>query len=96
MRGKPIYGQNDNHPPAQAFGFAVGAHVTGRLMPVSIEDSEEGNFRADDHDLAVYAVAVIFGLTLAAVACSTPGTTVGSNASTPAIYWADKPSSWMK
>ncbi len=25
---------------AQAFGFAVGGHVTGRLMPVALDDDE--------------------------------------------------------
>jgi hypothetical protein len=75
---------------AQAFGFAVGGHVTGRLMPVLIEDSEEENFRADAHGLAVWAIAVIFGLTLASVAAFATGSAVANKASTPAIYWADK------
>ena len=75
---------------AQAFGFAVGGHVTGRLMPVVVEDSEEENFRADAHGLAVWALAVLFGLSLAAVAAFATGSAAASNASTPAAYWADK------
>ena len=75
---------------AQAFGFAVGGHVTGRLMPVVVEDNEEENFRADAHGLAVWALAVIFGLSLAAVAAFATGSAAASKASTPAIYWADK------
>jgi hypothetical protein len=75
---------------AQAFGFAVGGHVTGRLMPILVEDNEEENFRADAHGLAVWAMAVIFGLMLAAVAAFATGSTAASKASAPAIYWADK------
>jgi hypothetical protein len=75
---------------AQAFGFAVGGHVTGRLMPVLVEDSEEENFRADAHGLAVWALAVIFGLSLASIAAFATGSAAASRASTPAIYWADK------
>jgi hypothetical protein len=75
---------------AQAFGFAVGGHVTGRLMPVLVEDTEEENFRADAHGLAVWAIAVIFGLSLAAVAAFATGSAAASKASTPAIYWADR------
>ncbi len=75
---------------AQAFGFAVGGHVTGRLMPVLIEDTEEENFRADAHGLAVWALAVLFGLTLAALGAFATGATAASKAATPAIYWADK------
>jgi hypothetical protein len=75
---------------AQAFGLAVGGHVTGRLMPVLVEDSEEENFRADAHGLAVWALAVIFGLSLASIAAFATGSAAASRASTPAIYWADK------
>jgi hypothetical protein len=75
---------------AHAFGFAVGGHVTGRLMPFLVEDSEEENFRADAHGLAVWALAVMFGLSLASIAAFATGSVAASRASAPAIYWADK------
>jgi hypothetical protein len=75
---------------AQAFGFAVGGHVTGRLLPPVLEDSEEENFRADAHGLAVWALAVIFGLTLVTLAAFATASAVASQATTPAAYWADK------
>lgn len=75
---------------AEAFGFAVGGHVTGRLMPLMAEESEEENFRADAHGLAVWALAVVFGLALVALAAFATASAAVSQASAPAAYWADK------
>jgi hypothetical protein len=75
---------------AQAFGFAVGGHVTGRLMPEILENNEEENFRADAHGLAVWALAVIFGLALVALAAFVTASATVSQAATPPAYWADK------
>jgi hypothetical protein len=44
---------------AQAFGLAVGGHVTGRLIGPAIETSSEENFRAGTHGLAVWATAIV-------------------------------------
>jgi hypothetical protein len=51
---------------AQAFGFAVGGHVTGRLVGPAIETSNEENFRAGAHGLAVWGVAIVITLLLVA------------------------------
>jgi len=75
---------------AQAFGFAVGGHVTGRLLSPMSENSEEEDFRADAHGLAVWALAVIFGLTLVTLAAFATASVAASQAPTPAAYWADK------
>jgi hypothetical protein len=79
---------------SQAFGFAVGGHVTGRLMPLVVDDNEEESFRADAHGLAVWALATVFGLALVALAAfataSASASASTSQATTPAAYWADK------
>ncbi len=51
---------------AQAFGFAVGGHVTGRLIGPAIETSNEENFRAGTHGLAVWATAIVITLLVVA------------------------------
>src|SRR5476651_890181 len=75
---------------AQAFGFAIGGHVAGRLMPPALIDSEEETFRADAHGLAVWGLAVIFGLGLFALTAVSTISAGVSRAATPANYWADK------
>jgi hypothetical protein len=55
---------------AQAFGLAVGAHVAGRLIGPAIETSNEENFRAGAHGLAVWAVAILITLLLVAATSS--------------------------
>jgi hypothetical protein len=75
---------------SQAFGFAVGGHVTGRLMPLVVDDNEEESFRADAHGLAVWALATVFGLALVALAAFATASASTSQATTPAAYWADK------
>ncbi len=52
---------------AQAFGLAVGGHITGRLIGPAIETSIEEEFRAGAHGLAVWAVAVVASVVVAAV-----------------------------
>jgi hypothetical protein len=74
----------------QAFGFAVGGHVTGRLMPLVVDDNEEESFRADAHGLAVWALATVLGLALVALAAFATASVSTSQATTPAAYWADK------
>ena len=75
---------------AQAFGFAVGGHVTGRLLGHTTDESEDETFRADAHGLAVWGLGVVFGL---AVLALTAGTTLSAGAAsraTPANYFSDK------
>jgi hypothetical protein len=75
---------------AQAFGFAVGGHVTGRLLPPALEESKEERFRADAHGLAVWTLAVVFGLGFVTLAAFATASAAGNQATTPAAYWADK------
>lgn len=49
---------------AQAFGMAVGGHAVGRMIGPQIETSNEENFRAAAHGLAVWAVTVLITLAL--------------------------------
>jgi hypothetical protein len=77
---------------AQAFGFAVGGHITGRLLGPEVDESEEETFRTDAHGLAVWALGVVFGL---AVLALTAGPSISAGASsraitTPVNYWVDK------
>lgn len=44
---------------AQAFGLALGGHLTGRLIGPAIETSSEEEFRAGAHGLAMWALAVL-------------------------------------
>jgi len=44
---------------AQAFGLAIGAHVTGRLIGPRLETTPEEEFRAAAHGLAVWGFAAI-------------------------------------
>src|SRR5476651_2449485 len=75
---------------AQAFGFAIGGHVAGRLMPPAVTVSEEETFRADAHGLAVWGLAVVFGLALLALTAVSTISAGASKVATPANYWADK------
>jgi len=68
---------------AQAFGFAVGGHLAGRLLGFEAETTEQEDFRAGAHGLAAWAVTVLATLTMLALA----GLTVASTgASTAALY----------
>ncbi|MDB5734967.1 MAG: hypothetical protein JWN16_1604 [Alphaproteobacteria bacterium] len=53
---------------AQAFGFAAGAHVTGRLIGPARETSREEEWRAGSHGLVMWAITVVAGLALLALA----------------------------
>jgi hypothetical protein len=53
---------------AQAFGFAVGGHVTGRLIGMAVETPKEEEFRAGAHGLGVWAIGVVLTVTMAAIA----------------------------
>ena len=70
---------------AQAFGFAVGGHLVGRLMGPVIESDREENVRAGAHGLVAWAVAVLATLTMVAVTSLSAGNTA---ATTAALYGA--------
>lgn len=53
---------------AQAFGFAVGGHFTGRLIGMADETPKEEEFRAGANGLGMWAIAVVATATMAAIA----------------------------
>jgi hypothetical protein len=68
---------------AQAFGFAAGGHLAGRLLGPQIESRVQEEFRAAAHGLVAWAVTVLATLTMLALA----GLTVASTgAMTAALY----------
>lgn len=70
---------------AQAFGFAVGVHLTGRLLGPQIESRAEEDFRAAAHGLLAWAIAVV--LTLLVV---TFAGLAASGGATAALYGASR------
>ena len=72
---------------AQAFGFVVGAHVTGRLIGPAAENTKEEEFRAGAHGLAIWALAIVAGLAILALTAAAGART--EMRATPADYWAD-------
>ena len=82
---------------AEAFGFAVGGHIAGRLIGPAAENTKEEEFRAGAHGLAVWAIAVVAGLAVAAFAVTVGGSAVAGGAAAnaskaqaaPVGYWAD-------
>jgi hypothetical protein len=77
---------------AQAFGFAAGGHVTGRLIGPMPETKKEEEIRAGAHGLVVWAMTVVAGLVIfALVAASGPRLHGGEARSSANIsaYWAD-------
>ena len=49
---------------AQAFGFAVGGHIAGRLLGTQIESRIQEEVRAAIHGLVVWAVTILTSLTI--------------------------------
>jgi hypothetical protein len=52
---------------AQAFGFAVGGYLAGRLMGPTLENEDEELFHATTHGLVVWALGVVATATVIAV-----------------------------
>ncbi|MGN6517075.1 MAG: hypothetical protein ACTHLR_14680 [Rhizomicrobium sp.] len=52
---------------AQAFGFAVGGHIAGRLIGPAPETTKEEEFRSAAHGLVVWALTVVATASLVAV-----------------------------
>ena len=78
---------------AQAFGFAAGGHVVGRLIGPAVETKQEEEIRAGAHGLVMWAITVVAGLALLALAAAggAPRLHGGSPRSESSIsaYWAD-------
>jgi hypothetical protein len=52
---------------AQAFGFAVGGYLAGRLMGPLLENEDEELFHATTHGLVVWALGVVATATIIAI-----------------------------
>lgn len=85
---------------AQAFGFATGGYLAGRLLGPLAESSEEEEFRAEAHGFMSWAVAVLATVLLIAVAglsaastgatmAALYGASVSKTEATPAAYLVD-------
>jgi hypothetical protein len=70
---------------AQAFGFAVGGHLAGRLLGPLVETKVQEDFRAGAHGLTVWALTVVVSLVLIALAGMT---TVHTGSNVAALYGA--------
>jgi len=70
---------------AQAFGFAVGGHLAGRLLGPLIESHIQEDFRAAAHGLIAWAVTILATLFVMALAGLTAAST---GATTAALYGA--------
>jgi hypothetical protein len=68
---------------AQAFGFAVGGHLVGRLLGPIVESPIQEDFRAAAHGFVAWAVTVLATLTMLALAGLTAAST---GATTAALY----------
>jgi hypothetical protein len=68
----------------EAFGFAVGGHLAGRLLGPLIETQREEDIRAGAHGFVSWAVAVLATLLIVAFAGATTGAT------TAALYGASQ------
>jgi len=73
---------------AQAFGFAVGGHLAGRLLGPLVETSVQEDVRAGAHGLTVWAITVITSLVLIALVGLTAAHT-GTNVA--ALYGSAAP-----
>jgi hypothetical protein len=85
---------------AQAFGFATGGHLAGRLLGPLAESSAQEEFRAEAHGFMAWAVAVVATLAIVTIvglsAASTSATTAAmygalatKNDATPSAYLVD-------
>lgn len=80
---------------SQAFGFAVGGYLVGRLIGPEAENGKEEEFRAAAHGFAMWAVAVVAGLLIAAAsspfagAAMAGGAAAHSDSAATRSYWVD-------
>ncbi|HEY0265429.1 MAG TPA: hypothetical protein VGC16_01675 [Rhizomicrobium sp.] len=78
---------------AQAFGFAAGGHVTGRLIGPLPETKKEEEIRAGAHGLVMWAITVVAGLAIFALVAAGGGPRLHGESpraeSSISAYWAD-------
>lgn len=88
---------------AQAFGFAAGGHLAGRLLGPIVESHAQEEFRAAAHGFIAWAVTVLATLTLVALAAMAAANNSGMSAAvvygasaarstdvTPSAYLVDR------
>lgn len=81
---------------AQAFGFAVGGYLVGRLMGPEGENRKEEEFLAAAHGLSMWAIVVIAGLLIAAASSVMAGSAIAAGAAVhrdgaaAESYWVDE------
>ncbi len=63
---------------AQAFGFAAGGHIVGRLIGPAVETGREEDFRAGAHGLVAWAIAVVATAAIVALSLLVAGS-AGAN-----------------
>jgi hypothetical protein len=79
---------------SQAFGFALGGYLVGRLIGPEAENTAEEEFRAAAHGFVMWALAVVASLLLLGFASSMAGSAVAGAMAMPASdsssnYWVD-------
>jgi hypothetical protein len=80
---------------AQAFGFAVGGYLVGRLIGPEVENTAEEEFRAAAHGFVMWALAVVAGVLLLGFASTMTGSAVAGAKAMPGAadnssnYWVD-------
>ncbi|HEY0302257.1 MAG TPA: hypothetical protein VGC36_13010 [Rhizomicrobium sp.] len=70
---------------AQAFGFAAGGHIVGRLIGPAIETSREEEIRAGMHGLVAWSLAVVATATLVALSVLVAGSATANGAMNGAL-----------
>jgi hypothetical protein len=81
---------------AQAFGFAVGGYLVGRLIGPEVENTREEEFRAAAHGFVMWAVTIVAGLVLVGLSSVVAGSTLYAGVGTsrseavPSGYWMDE------
>ncbi|HEX4301655.1 MAG TPA: hypothetical protein VHZ78_02605 [Rhizomicrobium sp.] len=65
---------------AQAFGFAAGGHIVGRMIGPALETDREEEFRAGTHGLVAWALAVVATATLVALSVLVAGSATANGA----------------
>jgi hypothetical protein len=78
---------------SQAFGFAVGGYLVGRLIGPQAETSREEEFRAAAHGFVMWAIAVVAGLLVVGAASTLTAASIAATANrgqpAAAGYWLD-------
>jgi hypothetical protein len=81
---------------AQAFGFAVGGYLVGRLIGPEGENRREEEFLAAAHGLTMWALVVVASILLAAASSTVAGSALVAgaaardNSAAAQSYWVDE------